>query len=78
MKHEIIVTAKGHAATFNRLIEEFSAIKLFEAPDRTAALKAAAPSVKALAHTGHAKVDATLMDALPKLEIISNFGVGVD
>jgi len=34
--------------------------------------------VRALAHFGHTKVDGKLMDALPKLEIISNFGVGVD
>src|SRR4029077_423988 len=31
-----------------------------------------------LAHFGHSKVDGALMDALPKLELISNFGVGVD
>jgi hydroxypyruvate reductase len=34
--------------------------------------------VRGLAHFGHSKVDAKLMDALPKLELISNFGVGVD
>ena len=78
MKHEIIITAQGHKATFARLIEEFSAIKLFAAADRAAALKEAAPKVRGLANTGHSKVDAALMDALPKLEIIANFGVGVD
>ena len=31
-----------------------------------------------VAATGHARLDAALMDALPGLEIISNFGVGVD
>ncbi len=78
MKHEIIINAKGHKGTFERLTQEFSAINLFEAADRAAALKEAAPSVRALASTGHARVDAALMDALPKLEIIANFGVGVD
>ena len=78
MKHEIIITAKGHAGTFKRLVSEFSAITLFDAPDRAATLKAAAPRIRALAHTGHTRVDAALMDALPKLELISNFGVGVD
>jgi lactate dehydrogenase-like 2-hydroxyacid dehydrogenase len=61
-----------------RLQSEFSAIKLWEAGDRDAVLKAAAPRVRALAHFGHSKVDGKLMDALPKLEIVSNFGVGVD
>lgn len=78
MKHDLVITAKGHKGTFDRLVQEFSAINLFEAKDRAAALKEAAPRVRALAHTGHSHVDAALMDALPKLEIISNFGVGVD
>ena len=78
MKNEIIITAQGHKGTLERLHAEFSAIKLWEAPDRDAALKAAAPRIRALAHFGHSKVDGKLMDALPKLELISNFGVGVD
>jgi lactate dehydrogenase-like 2-hydroxyacid dehydrogenase len=78
MKHEIVITAQGHQGTLARLQNEFNAIKLWEAPDREAALKAAAPRLRALAHFGHSRVDARLMDALPKLEIISNFGVGVD
>ncbi|MDB5811056.1 MAG: hypothetical protein JWN94_3178 [Betaproteobacteria bacterium] len=78
MKHDIIVTAAGHKGTLERLTQEFSAIKLFAATDRAAALKEAAPKVRGLAHSGHAHVDAALMDALPKLEIIANFGVGVN
>jgi len=77
MKHEIILTAQGHKGTLERLQNEFSAVKLWEAADRDAALKAAA-HMRGLAHFGHSKVDGTLMDALPKLEIIANFGVGVD
>ena len=77
MKHEIVITAQGHKGTLERLQKEFNAVKLWEAPDREAALKAAA-HVRALAHFGHSRVDGRLMDALPKLEIISNFGVGVD
>jgi hydroxypyruvate reductase len=78
VKHDLILTAKGHPGTQKRMEQEFALIKLWEAPDRAAALKAAAPKVRALAHTGHTRVDAALMDALPRLEIISNFGVGVD
>jgi hydroxypyruvate reductase len=78
MKHDIIVTAQGHKGTFDKLVQEFSAIKLFGVADRAATLKEAAPKVRGLAHTGHSLVDAALMDALPKLEIIANFGVGVD
>ena len=78
MKHDIIITAQGHKGTLERLTQEFSAVKLFAATDRAAALKEAAPKVRGLAHNGHLNVDAALMDALPKLEIIANFGVGVD
>jgi len=78
MKHDIIITAQGHKGTLERLAQEFSAVKLFAATDRAAALKEAAPKVRGLAHNGHLNVDAALMDALPKLEIIANFGVGVD
>ena len=77
MKHEIVITAQGHKGTLERLQNEFSAVKLWEAADRDAVLKAAA-HIRGLAHFGHSKVDGQLMDALPKLEIISNFGVGVD
>jgi hydroxypyruvate reductase len=77
MKHEIVITATGHKGTLERLQNEFNAVKLWEATDRAATLKAAA-HIRGLAHFGHSKVDAALMDALPKLEIISNFGVGVD
>jgi hydroxypyruvate reductase len=77
MKREIVITAQGHKGTLERLQNEFKAVKLWEAPDRDAALKAAA-HIRGLAHFGHMKVDGKLMDALPKLEIISNFGVGVD
>jgi len=78
MKHEIVITAPGHKGTLERLQNEFSAINLWEAPDRDAALKAAAPRLRALAHFGNSRVDGKLMDALPKLELVANFGVGVD
>lgn len=78
MKHDIIITAQGHKGTLERLTQEFSAVKLFAAADRAATLRDAASKVRGLAHTGHSHVDAALMDALPKLEIIANFGVGVD
>ena len=76
MKHEIVITAQGHKGTMERLQTEFAAVKLWEAADRDAALKSSA-HMRGLAHFGHSKVDGKLMDALPKLEIISNFGVGV-
>jgi hydroxypyruvate reductase len=78
MKAEIIITAKGHAGTQATLEQEFVCHKMHEANDREAFLKQHAPAVRGLATFGPMPVDGRLMDALPKLEIISNFGVGVD
>ena len=78
MKPEIIITAKGHAGTQATLQSEFTCHLLHEAPERGAFLKQHADKVRGLATFGPMPVDGRLMDALPKLEIIANFGVGVD
>jgi len=78
MKPEIIITARGHAGTMATLQNEFTAHLLADAPDRNAFLRQHAGAVRGLATFGPMSVDGKLMDTLPKLEIISNFGVGVD
>jgi hydroxypyruvate reductase len=78
MKPEIIITARGHAGTMATLQSEFTAHLLADAPDRVAFLKQHAGAVRGVATFGPMPVDGKFMDALPKLEIISNFGVGVD
>lgn len=78
MKPEIIITARGHAGTMATLQSEFTAHLLADAADRTAFLKQHAGAVRGVATFGPMPVDGKFMDALPKLEIISNFGVGVD
>ena len=52
--------------------------KLFEADRQGRIPEGASPKVRGIASFGHLPVDGKLMDALPKLEIICNFGVGVD
>ena len=78
MKPEIIITARGHAGTQATLREEFACHLLHEAKDRDAFFSQHAPNVRGLATFGPLPVDGQLMDRLPKLEIIANFGVGVD
>jgi lactate dehydrogenase-like 2-hydroxyacid dehydrogenase len=78
MKIDIVFTGKGHAGTQATLESEFAVHKLHEASDREAFLKSVSDKVRGIASFGGAPVDGRLMDALPKLEIISNFGVGVD
>ena len=78
MKADIIITGKGHAGTQATLQAEFTCHKLFEAADKESFLMGLSAKVRGLATFGPMPVDGKLMDALPKLEIISNFGVGVD
>ena len=78
MKPEIIITARGHADTMATLQAEFTAHLLHEASDKIAFFGQHADKVRALATFGPMAVDGKLMDLLPKLEIIANFGVGVD
>lgn len=78
MKPEIIVTGKIFQRTQDALDQSFTCHKLYEAVDRAAFLRQHAGAVRALATFGPAGADAALMDQLPKLELISNFGVGVD
>jgi lactate dehydrogenase-like 2-hydroxyacid dehydrogenase len=78
MKPEIIFTGKGHAATQATLEAEFTVHKLFEAADKAQFLKERAERIRGIASFGTFVVDGKLMDALPRLEIIANFGVGVD
>jgi lactate dehydrogenase-like 2-hydroxyacid dehydrogenase len=53
--------------------------KLWEAPDRDAALKELAPRIRGLATGGgHTRMDGTFLSRLPKLEIVSSYGVGYD
>jgi lactate dehydrogenase-like 2-hydroxyacid dehydrogenase len=78
MKPEIIITARGHAPTLATLQSEFTAHLLSDAAERNAFLRQHAPNVRGLAAFGPMPVEGKLMDALPRLEIIANFGVGVD
>ena len=77
MKPEILIPTKIFERTQAVLEKEFSCHRLYEATDRAAFLKPLAQRLRGIASFG-SDVGAGLMDALPKLEIISNFGVGVD
>jgi len=78
MKPDVVSVTKVLQRTQAILEKEFNLLKLYEATSRDAFLKDAAPRARGLATFGAAGADSGLMDALPKLEIISHFGVGVD
>ncbi|HZS83222.1 MAG TPA: 2-hydroxyacid dehydrogenase [Stellaceae bacterium] len=79
MKPDIVVTAHISApGTMPTLEREFTAHHLWRATDEKSFLAALADRVEGMAVGGHRPIDAALMDALPKLKVIANFGVGVD
>jgi lactate dehydrogenase-like 2-hydroxyacid dehydrogenase len=58
--------------------EHFDVIRLWEADDPEAVLTARGNEVVAIATAGQRRIDAELMDGLPNLQIVANFGVGYD
>ncbi len=78
MQPDVVLVARMFAPTQEALEREFACHRLNEAPDRARFLRDIAPRARGLATYMGAGADAALMDALPKLEIIAHFGVGVD
>ncbi|MBL8669065.1 MAG: 2-hydroxyacid dehydrogenase [Alphaproteobacteria bacterium] len=60
------------------LAKSYRVHRLWEAADKDKLLREIGPSVRAIATDGHRGASSAVMAALPKLEIISCFGVGVD
>ncbi|RUT31240.1 2-hydroxyacid dehydrogenase [Arsenicitalea aurantiaca] len=75
MTIELLQTHKLLDSCEAAIAERFTVHKLHEAEDKEALIARVAPNVRAIAG---GNVDAALMDKLPKLEIIANFGVGYD
>jgi lactate dehydrogenase-like 2-hydroxyacid dehydrogenase len=77
--YDVLVPAGGMAQLGGEIDSRVTLHRLWEAPDREAALAALAPKIRAIAATSHhAVVDQTLLDRLPRLEIVVSFGVGYD
>src|SRR6188768_3868185 len=75
MPEEILQTHKLLDRCEKALAERYTVHKLHEAADKDALIAKVAGSVRGIAG-GYVKPD--LMDKLPRLEIIANFGVGYD
>jgi lactate dehydrogenase-like 2-hydroxyacid dehydrogenase len=75
MSVEILQTHKLLATCEEALAQRYTVHKLHEAADKDALLAEVRDKVRAIAG---GSVDAALMDKLPNLEMISNFGVGYD
>jgi lactate dehydrogenase-like 2-hydroxyacid dehydrogenase len=75
MAVEILQTHKLLATCEEALAARYTVHKLHEAPDKDALIAKVAGAVRGIAG---GNVGPALMDKLPKLEIIANFGVGYD
>ncbi|MBE3639962.1 2-hydroxyacid dehydrogenase [Mangrovicoccus algicola] len=60
------------------LERDFRLHRYWEAPDRAALIAQLAPHLRYISTSGHDGPDAATIRALPKLELISSFGVGYD
>jgi lactate dehydrogenase-like 2-hydroxyacid dehydrogenase len=78
MRPDVLIVGPLYQPTLDALDREFTTHKLWLAPDRKALLAACAGRIRGVATSGFHGIDAALIDALPKLEIISSFGVGYD
>jgi hydroxypyruvate reductase len=78
MKPDVLVVGPMYKPALDALDREFATHKLWLAQDRKAFVAGCADRVRGIATTGFHGADADLINALPKLEIISCFGVGYD
>lgn len=79
MKPELVITAPLKPQPIMDALErDYTLWPLWEMEDRAAGLAAVADRVRGIATNGQNGASAELIDALPKLEIISSYGVGVD
>jgi lactate dehydrogenase-like 2-hydroxyacid dehydrogenase len=78
MKPEILSVANIPGFDFPLMESHFVVHKLWQAQDREKLLAEVAPRVRGIQATGTAPVEGTLIDRLPKLEIIACCGVGYD
>lgn len=74
---DLILTGPVLASAREALEGEFNVHPMWEASDHDSFL-AKHTATRFVGGFGHAVVDGAMMDRLPALEIISNFGVGVD
>jgi lactate dehydrogenase-like 2-hydroxyacid dehydrogenase len=77
-KQEIVIVTPVYAPTMEQLDRRFTMHRLWEAKDRATFYAALSERVRAIVSSGHAGADAAMMDALPRTEIITCFGVGYD
>jgi len=78
MKPEVLLMGPMYAPTIESLESAFTVHHVSKAPDREAFIASVAERITAAATTAFRGMDAATMAKLPKLRLVSHFGVGVD
>ena len=78
MKPDLIVTGRIYPPTLAALDAAYTTHKLFEAKDRDAMIASVADRITAVSSSNSGGIDGATMAKLPKLKVISHFGVGYD
>lgn len=78
VKPELVMVGPMMPHVMEALDSDFTVHRLWESADREALLKQVGGKVRAIATSGNLGAGAAMMDALPNLEIVSCYGVGVD
>jgi lactate dehydrogenase-like 2-hydroxyacid dehydrogenase len=74
MKPEILIVVPIYAPTLAVLEREFTVHRLWDAAEANALIEAVAPRVRAVVTSGSNGIAGSLIEALPKLEIVGCFG----
>lgn len=75
---EVVQTTGMPPAIQQELDARYTIHRLWEAKDREAIIRQIAPQVRGMVTSGGVGASRSLIEAFPKLEIISSFGVGYD
>jgi lactate dehydrogenase-like 2-hydroxyacid dehydrogenase len=75
---DVLMLAPMMPLVMDEVGRSFTLHRADQAADREAFLSEVGQSIRGIAAGGHARVDGALFDRLPKLEIVSSFGVGYD
>ena len=78
MKAELLIMAPMMSRVMETLASDYVAHRLWEAPEPATLLAELGPRIRAIATTGGRGAEAKVIAALPALEIIACYGVGVD
>jgi len=78
MKPELLLVCRMMPHVMAALEEAYTVHKLYEAEDKEKLVAEVAPRIRAIGTNGHYGASHALVEALPNLEIIGCFGVGVD